>query len=45
LQRVPEARAVLTEAASLNSPYKSTAQDALDKLGAAGPKKGTRKGS
>jgi len=34
LKRVPEARAALTEAASLTSPYKSSAQDALDKLGA-----------
>ena len=45
LKRVPEARAALTEAASLNSPYKSSAQDALEKLGAAPAKKTPRKSS
>jgi len=45
LKRIPEARAVLTEAASLNSPYKSTAQEALDKIGGAAPKKPARKSS
>jgi hypothetical protein len=45
LKRIPEARAALTEAASLNSPYKSTAQDALDKLGGAAPKRPARKSS
>jgi tetratricopeptide (TPR) repeat protein len=45
LKRIPEARAVLTEAASLNSPYKSTAQEELGKLGGAAPKKPARKSS
>jgi tetratricopeptide (TPR) repeat protein len=45
LKRIPEARAVLTEAASLNSPYKSTAQEELDKLGGPAPKKPARKSS
>lgn len=45
LKRIPEARAALTEAASLNSPYKSTAQEELDKLGGAAPKKPARKSS
>jgi tetratricopeptide (TPR) repeat protein len=45
LKRIPEAQAALTEAASLNSPYKSTAQEALDKLGGAVPKKPARKSS
>jgi tetratricopeptide (TPR) repeat protein len=45
LKRIPEARAALTEAASLNSPYKSTAQEELDKIGGAAPKKPARKSS
>lgn len=45
MKRIPEARTVLTEAASLNSPYKSTAQEALDKIGVAAPKKPLRKSS
>jgi tetratricopeptide (TPR) repeat protein len=45
MKRIPEARVALTEAASLNSPYKSTAQEALDKIGGAPPKKAARKSS
>lgn len=33
LKRIPEARAVLTEAVSVNSPYRSLAQDTLNKIG------------
>jgi tetratricopeptide (TPR) repeat protein len=33
MQRIPEARVVLTEVISLNSPYKSRAQDTLNKIG------------
>jgi tetratricopeptide (TPR) repeat protein len=33
MQRTPEARVVLTEAVSVNSPYKSRAQETLDKIG------------
>jgi tetratricopeptide (TPR) repeat protein len=35
MQRIPEARTVLTEAVSVNSPYKSRAQETLDKIGGA----------
>ena len=33
MQRIPEARAALTEAASINSPYKAMAQQTLAKIG------------
>jgi tetratricopeptide (TPR) repeat protein len=33
MQRTPEARTVLTEAVSVNSPYKAKAQETLDKIG------------
>jgi hypothetical protein len=33
MQRIPEARTVLTEAVSVNSPFKSPAQETLDKIG------------
>ena len=33
MQRIPEARTVLTEAVTVNSPYKSRAQETLDKIG------------
>jgi hypothetical protein len=33
MQRMPEARVVLTEAVSVNSPYKARAQETLDKIG------------
>lgn len=35
MQHIPEARSVLTEAVSVNSPYKSRAQETLDKIGGA----------
>jgi tetratricopeptide (TPR) repeat protein len=35
LKKIPEARAALTEAASVNSPYKALAQDKLKAMGAA----------
>ena len=42
MQRTPEARTVLTEAASVNSPYKAKAQETLDKIGGS-TKKSTHK--
>ncbi len=33
MQRIPEARTVLTEAVSIDSPYKSRAQETLNKIG------------
>src|ERR1700735_2511569 len=33
MQRIPEARTVLTEAVSINSPYKAKAQETLNKIG------------
>ena len=33
MQRIPEARVVLTEVIGLNSPYKSRAMDTLNKIG------------
>jgi hypothetical protein len=33
MERIPEARTVLTEAVSINSPYKSKAQETLNKIG------------
>lgn len=44
MQRIPEARTVLTEAVSIDSPYKSKAQETLSKIGG-GSGKGTRKSS
>jgi hypothetical protein len=35
MKRIPEARAVLTEAVAVNSPYKPRAQETLDKIGGA----------
>jgi tetratricopeptide (TPR) repeat protein len=35
MQRLPEARVVLTEAVTVNSPYKARAQETLDKIGGA----------
>jgi hypothetical protein len=43
MQRTPEARIVLTEAVSVNSPYKAKAQETLNKIG--GSTKTTRKAS
>lgn len=37
LKKTPEAKAALTEAASLDTPYKPLAQDTLSKLGTAAP--------
>jgi len=45
MQRIPEARAVLTEAVAIDSPYKSKAQETLSKIGGPTPGKGTRKSS
>jgi hypothetical protein len=39
MKRIPEARTVLTEAVSINSPYKAKAQETLNKIGGAAPKK------
>ncbi len=36
MKRIPEARPVLVEAASINGPYKARAQETLDKIGGAG---------
>jgi tetratricopeptide (TPR) repeat protein len=36
MRRIPEARPVLAEAASINGPYKARAQETLDKIGGAG---------
>ncbi len=44
MQRIPEARVALTEAISLNTPYKARAQETLDKIGG-GTKKPARKSS
>jgi len=44
MQRIPEARVVLTEVISLNTPYKARAQETLDKIGG-GIKKPARKSS
>jgi len=44
MQRIPEARVALTEAVSLNTPYKSRAQETLDKIGGSA-KKPARKSS
>jgi hypothetical protein len=41
MERIPEARTVLTEAVSINSPYKSKAQETLNKIG--GPISGKAK--
>jgi len=45
MKRIPEARTVLTEAVSVNSPYKAKAQETLNKIGGAVPKKTTHKAS
>lgn len=45
MKRVPEARKVLTEAISVNSPYKAKAQETLNKIGGAAPRKATSKPS
>jgi tetratricopeptide (TPR) repeat protein len=45
MQRIPEARTVLTEAVSINSPYKSKAQETLNKIGGSTAGKGAHKSS
>jgi hypothetical protein len=45
MKRIPEARKVLTEAVSINSPYKAKAQETLNKIGGAAPRKGAAKPS
>jgi len=45
MQRIPEARTTLTEAVRLDSPYKPLAQETLDKIGGATPRKTARKSS
>lgn len=45
MQRIPEARTVLTEAASINSPYKSKAQETLNKIGGPVSGKSAKKSS
>lgn len=45
MQRIPEARTVLTEAVSVDSPYKSLAQQTLTKIGGSAGKAGARKSS
>jgi tetratricopeptide (TPR) repeat protein len=44
MQRIAEARVILLEAISLNTPYKARAQETLDKIGG-GTKKAARKSS
>lgn len=43
-QKIPEAKAALTEAASFNTPYKALAQQTLDKLGPTAPPKTAGRG-
>jgi tetratricopeptide (TPR) repeat protein len=43
MQRTPEARTVLTEAVSVNSPYKAKAQETLNKIGGSTAKKSAHK--
>jgi tetratricopeptide (TPR) repeat protein len=45
LQKIPEAKAALTEAASYNTPFKSLAQQLLEKLGTAPPPKRAGRGN
>jgi hypothetical protein len=45
MQRIPEARTVLTEAVSIDSPYKSKAQETLNKIGGSTAGKGPHKSS
>jgi len=45
IKRTDEARTVLTEAVSINSPYRAEAQEALDKIGGAAGRKPARKSS
>jgi tetratricopeptide (TPR) repeat protein len=45
MRRIPEARTVLTDAISVNSPYKSLAQETLNKIGGPVAKRPARKSS
>jgi tetratricopeptide (TPR) repeat protein len=45
MQRIPEARTVLSEVAAMNSPYKQRALDTLNKIGGAVSGKPTKKSS
>ena len=45
LQKIPEAKAALAEAASYNTPFKSLAQQTLEKLGTAPPPKRAGRGN
>lgn len=45
MQKIPEARTVLTEAVSLDTPWKPLAQETLDKIGGAVAKRPARKPS
>jgi tetratricopeptide (TPR) repeat protein len=45
MQKNAEARTVLTEAVSINSPYKAKAQETLNKIGGATPRKSAHKPS
>lgn len=45
MQRIPEARTVLTEAVSVDSPFKSLAQETLNKIGGPVSKRPARKSS
>jgi len=45
LQKIPEAKAALTEAASYNTPFKALAKQTLDQLGNAPPAKRAGRGN
>jgi hypothetical protein len=45
MERFPEARTALTEAVSINSPYKSKAQETLNKINGTGSGKTKSKSS
>jgi tetratricopeptide (TPR) repeat protein len=45
MQKIPEARAALTEAVSLDTPWKPLAQETLDKIGGAVAKRSSKKAS
>ncbi|MFZ0737411.1 MAG: hypothetical protein WAM96_10005 [Candidatus Acidiferrales bacterium] len=45
MQKIPEARAALTEAVSIDSPYRQLAQQTLDKIGGATPRHTAKKSS
>ena len=45
MKKIPEARTALTEAVSLNTPWKGPAQETLDKIGGAAPRRAAAKKS